>query len=307
MDKLLFVLFILIIGGYLYVDNHNQQLKQDFHQVISQCHKQAKSQPKKEIICLADGLPCSLQKDWESIQGMLCLAEHYRSGRKLLFRDEFFGKDLLRSAYWYEQLAQKGYPDAQFEIAKIYEHGLGITQDIKNANAWYYQAYLSGHLESGFILANHFAQGKGIEQNHQQALLLYHQLAESLYEPAIFKMGEIYADGLFGVVRNKKTALNYFQKIPNYKGVSGINGKIHQIETAISIEESIQAQSIQPQLITQQQKQYVSSNTNKVYPSYYYGHTQQPTALCWDGTYSYSLGRRGVCSRHSGIRYWLKH
>jgi len=29
------------------------------------------------------------------------------------------------------------------------------------------------------------------------------------------------------------------------------------------------------------------------------------TALCWDGTYSFSQSRRGTCSHHGGVKVWL--
>jgi Protein of unknown function (DUF3761) len=32
---------------------------------------------------------------------------------------------------------------------------------------------------------------------------------------------------------------------------------------------------------------------------------QQVTAICNDGTYSYSLHRRGTCSHHGGVREWV--
>lgn len=300
MGKLLFALFLLMIV-VIYVDNHNQQQKQDFYQSIQKCKKQAESKPNKDIICLADGLPCHLQKDYTSVEGMICLAENYRIGRNLWFHQEKFGKDLYQSAYWYEQLAKKGHPEAQFKMAQIYENGIGITKDLKNANAWYYQAYKSGHLEAGFVLANHLTQGKGIEKDYQNALHLYHQLAELHYKPAIFKMGEIYDNGLLGVQENNQIALAYFNKIPNYQGVSGINGKLEHLNMEISLTQSIQAQSLIEQY---PQTQYIKPN-QKNYSSQYYGHGQQPTAQCWDGTYSYSLGRRGVCSSHGGVRYWL--
>jgi len=35
-------------------------------------------------------------------------------------------------------------------------------------------------------------------------------------------------------------------------------------------------------------------------------HPPNATALCWDGTYSYSAHRRGTCSWHGGVRYWLR-
>lgn len=34
----------------------------------------------------------------------------------------------------------------------------------------------------------------------------------------------------------------------------------------------------------------------------YYG----PTALCRDGTYSYSANHRGTCSHHKGVITWYK-
>jgi hypothetical protein len=30
------------------------------------------------------------------------------------------------------------------------------------------------------------------------------------------------------------------------------------------------------------------------------------SALCWDGTYSFSKSRRGTCSHHGGVRDWLR-
>lgn len=33
--------------------------------------------------------------------------------------------------------------------------------------------------------------------------------------------------------------------------------------------------------------------------------SRHATALCWDGTYSYSSNRRGTCSHHGGVKHWL--
>jgi hypothetical protein len=34
------------------------------------------------------------------------------------------------------------------------------------------------------------------------------------------------------------------------------------------------------------------------------GFRSGPTALCWDGTYSYSANRQGTCSHHDGVMTW---
>lgn len=304
MNKFFFFIFIISICGYLWTDNHNRKQKQQFRQTIYQCEIKTKIQPKDnkdDSICLSDGVPCHLLQNWDKVEGMLCLAKNYRNGTDILFSDKKYGQDLQQSLYWYEKLAFDGYPDAQFEVAKIYEQGIGTPKDLKNANAWYYQAYLSNNLEAGFILANNLAQGLGIEQNHQMALSLYNELANLHHEPAIFKMGEIYYKGLFGIAKNREIALQYFQKIPNYQGVSGFDGMLSKIEREISLENAMQQKQLELQI---PQQQY-PSNTDKIYPSHYYGHSRECTAICWDGTCSKSLGRRGVCSRHGGVKYWL--
>lgn len=40
--------------------------------------------------------------------------------------------------------------------------------------------------------------------------------------------------------------------------------------------------------------------------SKHYGYDNQCTAICNDGSCSQSLGRRGVCSRHGGVKQWLR-
>ncbi len=41
-------------------------------------------------------------------------------------------------------------------------------------------------------------------------------------------------------------------------------------------------------------------------PTYYQSAPAGATALCRDGTYSFSRSRRGTCSHHGGVAKWLK-
>jgi uncharacterized protein YraI len=47
---------------------------------------------------------------------------------------------------------------------------------------------------------------------------------------------------------------------------------------------------------------YSKHLTNKPVTKSY---TRKATALCRDGTYSYSLHRRGTCSHHGGVAQWF--
>lgn len=56
----------------------------------------------------------------------------------------------------------------------------------------------------------------------------------------------------------------------------------------------------------QQSGKYDTTNYNNSYSTKTtYDKSQNATALCRDGTYSYSANRRGTCSHHGGVKYWL--
>lgn len=53
-------------------------------------------------------------------------------------------------------------------------------------------------------------------------------------------------------------------------------------------------------------KYYTNSKGKKVQsPTYYNTTPAGATAICNDGTYSFSCSRRGTCSHHGGVRVWL--
>lgn len=49
-----------------------------------------------------------------------------------------------------------------------------------------------------------------------------------------------------------------------------------------------------------------TNNTHGQPATNHYGYDSECTAICYDGTCSKSLGRRGVCSSHGGVKYWLR-
>ena len=54
-------------------------------------------------------------------------------------------------------------------------------------------------------------------------------------------------------------------------------------------------------------KYYTNSKGERVQsPTYYNSAPPGATALCRDGTYSFSKSRRGTCSHHGGVAKWLR-
>lgn len=53
-------------------------------------------------------------------------------------------------------------------------------------------------------------------------------------------------------------------------------------------------------------KHYTNVNGERVQsPTYYNTAPEGATAICQDGTYSFSRNRRGTCSHHGGVKKWL--
>lgn len=61
-----------------------------------------------------------------------------------------------------------------------------------------------------------------------------------------------------------------------------------------------------PNLNTTKAKHYTNSKGDRVQsPTHYDSTPAGATALCRDGTYSFSQSRRGTCSHHGGVARWL--
>ena len=46
-------------------------------------------------------------------------------------------KDYAQAATWYRRAAETGYDNAQLNLAKMYERGLGVPQDDEEAYVWF--------------------------------------------------------------------------------------------------------------------------------------------------------------------------
>lgn len=271
MDKLIFAAFILLICVSLWIDNHNQQQKQSFNNQIHYYHKQAKN---------------------GDLNAQKTLATLYARGVDLILTNTY-GVNLQNANYWYEQSALQGDMEAQYHLANNYENGMGLAVDLQNANYWYYQSAMQGNSLSQYKLAKIFENGRGVPRSYQDAMYWYIKLAEQGHKQAIYQVGIVYDDGLWGFNENDELALFWLDKLdPNDK------------DNPFDLRSRLLTLKIDSIQIPQQQ--YLSKS-DKNYSSEYYGHSSQCTAICWDGTCSKSLGRRGVCSRHGGVKYWINH
>jgi TPR repeat protein len=69
--------------------------------------------------------------------------------------------------------AQKGDADAQFELGKNYETGIGLPKDLAQAQHWYHAAADQGDPYALASLGILYNFGKGVQKDYVQAFMYY--------------------------------------------------------------------------------------------------------------------------------------
>jgi len=68
------------------------------------------------------------------------------------------------------ELAKTGDAKSQFDLARLYQNGLGVVQDEQKARQVYEQAAQQGYVNAQTALASLLAMGRGGEKNIQQEI-----------------------------------------------------------------------------------------------------------------------------------------
>ena len=82
-----------------------------------------------------------------------------------------FKKGDYQAAYreW-KAAADKGQPDAQYDLGLLYAKGLGVQRDLQVAQQWYEAAAAQGNAQAEYSLAQMYAQGWGIPTDQASTL-----------------------------------------------------------------------------------------------------------------------------------------
>lgn len=149
------------------------------------------------------------------------LAQLYATGRGVT-------RDLGKAFEWYLKAAEAGDVYAQVAVAVYYEKGIGVTQSKAEAIKWYVKA-AEGNAASNFYAKRRFADayysGEGIGKNYAEALKLYLQVYAKLEDHELrMAIGNIYADGGYGITRDSEEAITWFKQVaaPHEDGTVGI-------------------------------------------------------------------------------------
>ena len=75
------------------------------------------------------------------------------------------------SLEWYQETADKGYPEAQYNLGILYATGSGVELSHTEAVKWYRLAADQGLANAQFNLGVSYANGEGIPQNNIKAYM----------------------------------------------------------------------------------------------------------------------------------------
>ena len=98
---------------------------------------------------------------------------------------------------YFAKAAEAGSPEAQFELGKLYEKGVGVEQDIALALKLYQQAsdqdFADAINDLGFM---HYQGGLGLARNPGKALAMFERAADLRHPQAMFNFAALIDDGL---------------------------------------------------------------------------------------------------------------
>jgi anti-anti-sigma regulatory factor len=79
---------------------------------------------------------------------------------------------------WYSKAAEGGLPEAQYSLGRSFAFGIHVHCDYEAAVGWYKKAAEQGHADAQYLLAVLHRWGIGIDEDRDQAIKWYRRAAE---------------------------------------------------------------------------------------------------------------------------------
>jgi uncharacterized caspase-like protein len=113
-----------------------------------------------------------------------------------------------------QRASEAGSPEAQFELAKLYERGTGVPKDERRALSLYRQAaeadYADAINDLGFM---HYQGGLGLPADPQRALTFFERAADLRHPQAQFNFAALIDDGLIATKGPNDAASYLYQAL----------------------------------------------------------------------------------------------
>ncbi len=134
-------------------------------------------------------------------------------------KDLQYGDEMLQSLVIHQKQriketwnqAKQGDADAQNEVGRYYQNGIGVAKDNEEAVRWYRKSAEQGNVYAQDNLGWMYQNGFGTEKNEAEAVIWYQKAADQGNANAQNNLGWMYQNGL-GVFQNYSKAVKWYQK-----------------------------------------------------------------------------------------------
>lgn len=103
--------------------------------------------------------------------------------------------DYKQAAYWYQQAANAGVANAEYNMGTLFFNGEGVAQDYAKAHEWFARAARRGNKYAEFQLGMTYFTGQGVNKDPNQEIFWYEKAARHGVPAAAYNLGVIYNNG----------------------------------------------------------------------------------------------------------------
>ena len=104
-------------------------------------------------------------------------------------------QDYKEAVKWYTKAAELGDVDAQNNLGAMFDNGEGVVQDYKEAFKWFTKAAEQGDVDAQYNLGDMYGKGEGVPQDYKEAVKWYTKAAEQGDVDAQCNLGHMYGNG----------------------------------------------------------------------------------------------------------------
>ena len=121
-------------------------------------------------------------------------------------------EDQEQATYWFTTAAENNYGPAQHSLAARFLTGKGTSSNIDKGVFWLKKAVVQNDSDAQRDLGFMYYKGIGVDKNYQKANELLRVPAKEDSPMAIYLLGDIYAQGGYGITQDIKQAKKFYQK-----------------------------------------------------------------------------------------------
>lgn len=122
-----------------------------------------------------------------------------------------YARQLVNASKVSQMLAESGDAKAECDLGRMYDSGLGVSQDYSKAFQWAIRSANQGNAAGDSLMGELYFYGHGVSLDYGEALRWYTMAAAKGNAYGQYGIGYMYRNGL-GVQKDDRTALEWFRR-----------------------------------------------------------------------------------------------